>query len=109
MLLVLRVARTPGSADLARWVTTVASVAPDLVVEEVVVPGPPVSVDLRGAGWAEATILLAALDVRAHCRVGPGHPVTVTSPDGARVTASVAADGAVTVTVAGVPAMSGSA
>ena len=32
-------------------------------------PGPPVSGGLRGAGWAEATVLLAALEAR---RAGPG-------------------------------------
>ena len=50
---VLRVVRTPGLA------AAVASVAPSLVVEEVDVPGPPTSVALRAAGWAEATVLLA--------------------------------------------------
>ncbi len=97
---VLRVARTPGSGSLDDWVMAVASVAPDLAVEEVAVPGPPVSPALRGAGWAEATVLLAALEAKRRGRVGPGRPVTVDSPDGARVTAEIATGGAVTVTVA---------
>jgi aerobic-type carbon monoxide dehydrogenase small subunit (CoxS/CutS family) len=50
---VLRVARTPGLADV------VATVAPGLVLEPVDVAGPPTSVDLRAAGWAEASVLLA--------------------------------------------------
>ncbi len=50
---VVRIARTPGVAEV------VARVAPGLVVEEVDVPGPPTSLDLRAAGWAEAVVLLA--------------------------------------------------
>ena len=49
----LRVVRTPGIA------AAIASVAPSLTVEEVDVPGPPTSIDLRAAGWAEALVLLA--------------------------------------------------
>jgi CO/xanthine dehydrogenase Mo-binding subunit len=97
---VLRVARTPGSGSLADWVRAVASVAPALLVEEVAVAGPPVSGALRGAGWAEATVLLAALAGRRTGAVGPGHPVTVVSPEGAEASAVVGADGAVSVTVA---------
>ncbi len=101
---VLRVAVTPGSAPLDDWVTAVASVAPGLVVEEVTVPGPPVAAVVRGAGWAEATVLLAALEAQRGRHVGPGHRVpghrvTVRSPDGAEATAEIAADGAVTVRV----------
>lgn len=50
---VLRVVRTPGIAE------AVALVGPGLRVEEVDVAGPPTSVDLRAAGWAEASVLLA--------------------------------------------------
>ncbi|HXQ61959.1 MAG TPA: 2Fe-2S iron-sulfur cluster-binding protein [Acidimicrobiales bacterium] len=97
---VLRVARTVGSPSLEEWVMAVTSVAPGLAVEEVEVPGPPVALGLRGAGWAEATVLLAGLDALRGGRVGPGHPVTVVSPEGAVATAAVGSDGAVTVTVA---------
>jgi aerobic-type carbon monoxide dehydrogenase small subunit (CoxS/CutS family) len=97
---VLRVAVTEGSAGLEDWVRALRSVAPGLVVEEVVVPGPPVAGWLRGAGWAEATVLLAGLEARRAGRVGPGYPVTVVSPGGGRATATVGADGAVTVVVA---------
>jgi aerobic-type carbon monoxide dehydrogenase small subunit (CoxS/CutS family) len=97
---VLRVGRTPGSPALDRWVTAVASAAPGLVVEEVAVPGPPVSSHLRGAGWAEATVLVAALESVRAGDVGPGRPVTVGSPAGAKVTATVGATGTVAVSVA---------
>ncbi len=97
---VMRVARTPGSEPLDRWAQAVAAVAPGLVVEEVAVPGPPVAADPRGAGWAEAAVLLAALDIRRTHGVGPGLPVTVSSPAGARATATVGAAGSVSVSVA---------
>jgi hypothetical protein len=77
---VVRVARTAGIADVIR------SVAPDLAVEEIDVPGPPTSTSPRGAGWAEAAVLLAAL------RTPPGSPVTVTSHPGASATAVVEVD-----------------
>ena len=48
---VVRVARSPGIADAIR------SLLPLVDVEEVDVPGPPVSSALRGAGWAEAAVL----------------------------------------------------
>ena len=50
---VVRVGRTPGSADLAPLVSRVRACCPGLEVEEVEVAGPPVAPDLRGAGWAE--------------------------------------------------------
>lgn len=75
---VLRVVATAGISE------AVAAVAPGLVVEQVAVAGPPTSAALRGAGWAEAVVLLAgargeATDVvdpstggRARAVVGPG-------------------------------------
>ncbi len=51
---IVRVVSTPGVAE------AIAAVAPGLVVEEVVVPGPPTSVAIRGAGWMEAAIMVAA-------------------------------------------------
>ncbi len=50
---VLRVVRTQGVAE------AVASIAPGLRVEQVDVAGPPTSIALRAAGWAEAAVLLA--------------------------------------------------
>ena len=98
---VLRVVRTPGIA------AAVAAVAPGLVVEEVDVPGPPTSADVRAAGWAEAVVLLAgaragggagalagaagAPGVVEASSSGDGRAaVTVRSPDGAVATAEVA-------------------
>ena len=78
---VVRVARTAGIA------AAIASVAPHLVVEEVDVLGPPTSVDVRGAGWAEALVLTAPDDG------------WVTAPNGARAHAVVADDGSVHVRV----------
>ena len=49
----VRVARTPGIAE------AIGLVAPGFAVEEIELLGPPTSTDLRAAGWAEATVLLA--------------------------------------------------
>jgi hypothetical protein len=75
---VIRVARTAGVAALVR------GFAPTLTVEEVDVPGPPTSLDLRAAGWAEAHVLLAG---------AAGHDGPVRSPSGAVAEAEVAPDG----------------
>jgi aerobic-type carbon monoxide dehydrogenase small subunit (CoxS/CutS family) len=98
---VLRVGWTVGSGSLERWVMAVSSVAPGLVVEEVVVPGPPVSGALRGAGWVEATVMVAALEARRAGRVGVGQAVTVVSPDGAEASAMITGGGEVKIRVAG--------
>jgi aerobic-type carbon monoxide dehydrogenase small subunit (CoxS/CutS family) len=94
---VIRVARTPGSDDLSTWADAVHLALPHVEVEEVEVPGPRVSAELRAAGWAEAAVLGAALDARCEQRVGTGHPLTVVSPGNARATATIDADGAVSV------------
>jgi len=82
----LRVARTAGVADRIR------AVAPGLEVVELDVPGPSTSIDLRGAGWVEAAVLLAA--------VRGGLPVDVRAPGGGLATASIHDDGTIAVTVA---------
>ena len=69
---VIRVARTAGIAE------AILAVAPDLVVDEVDLAGPPTSAAIRGAGWVEAAVLMAA---------ARGED-TVRSPDGAEATAS---------------------
>ena len=79
---IVRAVRTSGIT------AAIARVAPDLVVEEVGVAGPPTSSALRAAGWAEAAILHASL----------GADDTVTSPDGATASA-VIDDGGVHVRV----------
>jgi len=86
---VLRVVRTPGIVE------AVAAAAPGLVVEEVDIPGPPTSVDVRGAGWVEAAVLLAAL----RARVEGAQVVRVVSPAGAEAEAAVGPDGTVRVSL----------
>jgi aerobic-type carbon monoxide dehydrogenase small subunit (CoxS/CutS family) len=63
---VVRVGTTPGSPDLGALLSRLRSLAPGLSVDDVEVVGPPVSTDLRGAGWAEVLAALAAV------RSGPG-------------------------------------
>jgi len=103
---VVRVARTPGSAELAAWAKAFHSVLPDVEIQEVAVSGPPVSADLRAAGWAEAAVLSAALDHKLEAGVGAGwepavddRPITIVSPDGAHASASIGRDGSVRVRV----------
>lgn len=74
---VIRVVRTADVAD------AIAKVAPGLIIEEVDVPGPATSVDLRGAGWVEATVLLAAARDRTQ------KEVEVVAPGGAVARAAV--------------------
>ncbi|MCU1452260.1 MAG: putative oxidoreductase [Acidimicrobiales bacterium] len=64
----VHVARTPGIA------AAINAVAPGLRVIEVDVPGPPTSIALRAAGWAEAAVLLAG---------AAGMVAPVCSPQGA--------------------------
>jgi xanthine dehydrogenase small subunit len=89
---VVRVVRTTG------WAEQLHRSAPALGVEEVDVPGPPTSTDLRGAGWVEGAVLLAALERRGDAG-STGVDVAVTSPDGGRATAAVLADGTLRVAV----------
>ena len=78
------VARTPGIAEVIR------AYAPELTVTEVDVPGPPTSSQVRGAGWAEAAVLLAAVG---------GEPGWITGPGAGSATADVEADGSISVQV----------
>lgn len=86
---IIRVVRTVGVADAIR------SVAAGFVVEEVDVIGPPTSIDLRGAGWVEAAVLLAA--VRARSGESGSREASVVSPSGAEAHVSIDADGVVRV------------
>jgi hypothetical protein len=97
---VLRVARTPGSLGLDRWMQAAQAADVELTIEVVDVPGPPVSADLRASGWAEAAVLGAALDALGRGAPGPDRPVTVRSPAGAVATATIGATGGVSVSVA---------
>jgi CO/xanthine dehydrogenase Mo-binding subunit len=71
---IMRVARTPGITH------AITSYAPGLTVEEIDTVGPPTSVALRAAGWAEAAVLLAGAR-------GDGAPIT--APNGAVAEAHV--------------------
>ncbi len=66
---VLRVGRTPGSAELGPLVARVRGLCPGVQVEEVAIAGPPVAPELRGAGWAE---LLAAIHAAGAPPAPPG-------------------------------------
>ena len=88
----VRVARTPGVADAIR------AVLPAVTVEEVDIAGPPTSLDLRGAGWAEATVLALAL-AGADGALVEGGIGPVAAPGGGRASARIAADGGVHVVV----------
>ena len=81
---VMRVVRTAGFA------ARVHDVAPGIDVVEVDVPGPPTSIALRGAGWVEGAVLLAA--VRGHAR-------GVRLPHSGEAGASIGADGTIRVSV----------
>jgi CO/xanthine dehydrogenase Mo-binding subunit len=80
----VRVVRTPGIA------AAITAAAPGLEVQEVDVAGPPTSVDLRAAGWAEAQVLLAG----ARGSVG-----RIIGPSGGWAEAEVAAGGTIGVRV----------
>jgi hypothetical protein len=68
---VVRIGRTPGSSDLTPLAELVQALAPGLEVELVEIAGPPVSSELRGAGWAEVLAALHALRARPE---GPEPP-----------------------------------
>jgi aerobic-type carbon monoxide dehydrogenase small subunit (CoxS/CutS family) len=86
---VMRVASPDGSADLVPLHSAVAEVAPGLDVEERDVAGPPVGAELRGAGWVEAAVVLAALRAKSVGTVGRGVPVEITGPTGGRALVSI--------------------
>ena len=81
---VVRVVDTPGIE------AAIASVAPALSIETVQVPGPPTSAAVRGAGWVEAAVLLAAAGGHEH----------ITTPAGATAAATIDEHGSVHVRVA---------
>jgi xanthine dehydrogenase small subunit len=58
----VRIGRTGRSATLEPLVTRVRTCCPGVEVEMVDVAGPPVSSDLRGAGWAEVLAARAVLE-----------------------------------------------
>ena len=86
---IIRIARTPGAADVLRAVLPAADVV------EVDLPGPPTSTAMRAAPWAEAQMLAAALHrLRAGESLDPTTAtVKVTSPEGATAQATVGPEG----------------
>jgi len=89
---VMRIGRTAGSGSLDELRQGIAAAAPGLEVDEIEVPGPPVSPDLRGAGWAEATVVMAALRALAEGTTGVGVPVEVIGRDGGRAQVTLHGD-----------------
>jgi aerobic-type carbon monoxide dehydrogenase small subunit (CoxS/CutS family) len=88
---VVHVARTDGVAERIR------AVAPQFEVVEVDVAGPPTSLEVRGAGWAEASVLVAALGgPDADGWVGP-----IAQPDGGAARARIGDGGDIHVAVDG--------
>jgi len=87
----INVVRTEGIVDRIR------AVLPDVEVVELDVAGPPTSVSLRGAGWAEAVVLAAAAGVGSDVVTvrpssdGDGESVVVRTDEGA--VAEVSVDG----------------
>ena len=96
---ILRVASTPGSADLTPLRHAVAAHLPEVTIEEVPVPGPPVAPDVRGAGWAEAAAVAAVLPLVLAGQTGPGHRVEVRRPGAGRAAVTIDDAGGVEVEV----------
>jgi hypothetical protein len=76
-------------------VAAVSVVAPGLVVEQVPVVGPPVSLDLRAALWGEAAVVAAAVAHRGAGGAVVDVPVEVVAPGGGRAVARIGSDGSV--------------
>jgi xanthine dehydrogenase small subunit len=91
---VVRVGRTERAADLEPLVTRVRGCSPGVEVEMVDMVGPPVSSDLRGAGWAEvlaarAVLAAAAADFDGGAGRGAAH-VVLPAAGSARVELDIA-------------------
>jgi hypothetical protein len=95
---VVRVARTDASADLRPFHEALAGAAPGLVIEEVTVAGPPVSTELRAAGFAEGAVLSAALRA-VLAGTGATDGVDVLGLGGGRARVAIAPGGEVSVDV----------
>jgi xanthine dehydrogenase small subunit len=95
---IMRVARTPGAQHLDRFAAQVGKRAPGIVVEPVDVGGPPVSGQLRAAGWGEAAVLLAALEAQ-QAGASRSAPVAITAPGGGRAEVTLSSSGEVLVEV----------
>lgn len=89
----MRVVCTPGIVE------AVASVAPELLIEEVKVPGPVTSAAIRGAGWVEAAVLLTALAHRAEGVSRSAARASAETPAGAWAVAEITAAGDIDIRV----------
>jgi aerobic-type carbon monoxide dehydrogenase small subunit (CoxS/CutS family) len=88
---------SPAGAATAREIASaISAYAPSIELDTTQVAGPPLSANLRAAGWAEAAVLLAGAKAWREGSVpesGPGSAaVTVRSPAGAEARAVVATD-----------------
>jgi len=91
---VVRVGWTPGSPSPDGWCAQVRAAVPGLDIEVVEIPGPPVSAEIRGAGWAEATVLAWGA-----AQPAPATPISVVAPGGGRASVTIAPDGSIAVEV----------
>ena len=85
---VMRIGRTPGSPDLGQLHGLVHAIAPGVVTEEVDIVGPPISAELRGAGWVEVLAALHGLGTLGERREGTGR-AEVRLPGGGRAAVTV--------------------
>ncbi len=107
---VLRVGFTEGGVAEGQWasmVARVAAVAPGVVLERVPLAGPPISLDLRAAVWAEAAVLAAVARAGGSTGGGARHdiPIEVVGPSGGRAVARCLADDSIDVVVDAGPAI----
>ncbi len=82
---VVRVGRTEGGVDLAPLAARVRARCPGVEVDEVDVTGPPVSPDLRGAGWAEVLAARTALEAPGYAPGSGAAHVALPGAGSARV------------------------
>jgi len=97
----VHVARTPGVVDAIR------AIAPGFEVHELDVAGPPTHIDVRGAGWVEAAVLMSVVAARNAVVARAGDPANdlpasavVRAPNGAEARAVVRDDGTIALSVA---------
>ena len=105
---VLRVGVTGGALDDRSWAelgSSVAAVAPGLLLERAELIGPTVSTDLRAAVWAEAAVLATAVRLASGHRSVVDVPVEVTAPGGGFAVVRCADDGSLDIEVAAGPVL----
>ena len=106
---VLRVGVPPEGFPPEEWASVredVARLAPQLVVETIPLAGPPLSLDLRGAVWVEAAVLVACAPWASSAGADdPYFRTEVTAPSGAWAAARILPDGWVEVEVDAGPSL----